>query len=66
MESLEFQDLSSLTIYSALSLMQNMLDFAYNGKVKVKPSELHPLALLANRVGFSELVDVCVEQINPM
>ncbi len=55
-----------LTIFSALSLMQNMLDFAYNGKAKVRPTELHSLALLANRVGFSELVDACVEQINPM
>ncbi len=55
-----------LTIYSAFSLMQNMLDFAYNGKVSVESSELIPLALLGNLAGFQELVDACVEQINPM
>ncbi len=44
-------------------LLESLLDFAYKGKVKVKQETLAPLAVLAQRVGLCELVDVCVDAI---
>ncbi len=44
-------------------LLQSLLDFAYKGKVKVNQETLAPLAVLAQRVGLCELVDVCANAI---
>ncbi len=44
-------------------VLDSLLDFAYTGKVKVNPETLAPLAVLAQRVGLCELVDVCANAI---
>ncbi len=45
------------------SLLEILLDFAYKGKVNVNQETLAPLAVLAQRVGLYELMDVCANAI---
>ncbi len=44
-------------------VFESLLNFAYKGKVTVNRTALVPLAILAQRVGFCELVDVCANAI---
>ncbi len=44
-------------------LLESLLDFAYKGEVKVNQEAVAPLAVLAQRVGLCELVDVCANAI---
>ncbi len=40
-------------------LIESLLDFAFKGEVDVEQVALASLAVLAYRVGFFELVDMC-------
>ncbi len=50
-------------IYLYRRLIESLLDFAYKGLIDIEYAALAPLAVLAQRVGLTELVDSCAKAI---